>query len=262
MAATRTTRPRTIQSVDRVVRIIDLLAAAPAGRSLSSLAEDTSLKPQTVQSLLRTLEHHRLVRQSGRGTPYVLGPRLHEWTRRWLGQADWSLAAGAIVADFGKRLDEYVTLVQMRGQTIVHLVEQVPDRPLVVTPTAECPEYLHTMATARVLLAWLDEDERDRLVAKLPMTKRGPGSITDRRAFRRELIKVRRRGYAECIEEAGEGVVALAVPVPTAAGEAVLSLGVALPKVRHRDRPSLLGELRRTAGRISEACGARSNASA
>ena len=254
-------QPRTIQSVDRAMQIVDLLASCSAGHSLSIVAREMGLKPQTVQSLLRTLECHGLVSQAGRGEPYTLGPRVHEWSRRWLAGADWAAAAGSIVAELGDRLGEYVVLSQLRGDSLVHLVEKTPARSLVVTPSAESPEHLHTMATANVLLAWLGEEERARIVADLPMLKRGPKSITDRGVFLQRLGDVRRDGYVECIDEASEGVVALAVPVDTARGEGTLALGMALPKVRYRKREDLLAELRLTASKAGQACQARTQGS-
>lgn len=253
----RTNPSRTIQSVDRAMQMIELLASAPAGYPLSHLANEMGLKVQTAQSLLRTLEYHGLISQTARGEPYVLGPRVHDWSKRWLAGLDWATAAGPVVADFGARLGEYVVLSQLRGESLVHVAEKTPSRSLVVTPTAEGPEHLHTRATAKVLLAWLDKEEQDRIVAGLPMHKRGPGSITDRDVFAKRLCQIRRRGYAECIDEASEGVAALAVPVNTARGKGTLALGVALPKVRYRNRRSLLSELRSAAGKISKACGAR-----
>ncbi len=249
-------QPRTIQSLDRAVRLLDRLASTTEGSSLSGLARNMNLKPQTVQSLLRTLQCHGLVSQAGRGEPYVLGPRVHTWSRRWLTGVDWASAAGSIVADLGERLGEYVVLSQLRGDSLVHLVEKTPARSLVVTPSAESPEHLHTMATAKILLAWLGESEQARIVANLPMLERGPKSITDRGVFLKRLGDVRRQGYAECIDEASEGVVALAVPVDTARGEATLALGMALPKVRYREREELLAELRQAASKAGELCGA------
>lgn len=257
----RSSLPRIIQSVDRAMQIVDLLASCSAGHSLSTLANEMGLKPQTVQSLLRTLESHGLASQAGRGAPYTLGPRVHEWSRRWLAGADWAAAAGSIVADLGDRLGEYVVLSQLRGASLVHLVEKTPARSLVVTPSAESPEHLHTMATAKILLAWLGESERSRIVAGLPMLERGPQTITDRNVFLKRLREVRRDGYAECIDEASEGVVALAVPVDTARGHGTLALGMALPKVRYRKRQDLLAELRSAANKAGRACGARSEGS-
>ena len=60
---------RSVQSVDRAILILEVLANAPEGLSLRDLATRLFLAPQTAQSLLRTLELHEFIVQSGRGAP-------------------------------------------------------------------------------------------------------------------------------------------------------------------------------------------------
>ena len=50
--------PRTIQSLDRAVALLELLATRAEGLGLGRIAAQTGLPPQTVQGLLRTLQAH------------------------------------------------------------------------------------------------------------------------------------------------------------------------------------------------------------
>ena len=71
-----------------------------------------------------------------------------------------------------------------------------------------------------------------RLLAELelePLTER---SITDRDAFRAEIDKVRRQGYAVMDEENETGMRAVAVPLLNSQGHAFASLATAVPVFR------------------------------
>jgi IclR family pca regulon transcriptional regulator len=84
-------------------------------------------------------------------------------------------------------------------------------------------------AMGKVLLAHLSEPERERLIAELELTRRGPNSITSKRALRAELERVRANGLALGDEELAPGVRTLAAPVTGADGEVVAAIGIPVP---------------------------------
>ena len=113
------------------------------------------------------------------------------------------------------------------------------------TPTVETAGRLHTLATARVLLAHADAAEQKAVVATMGFEPAGPNAITDRKAFLRQLALTRKRGYALCLDESSEGCAAMAVPARDSQGAVVAALGIAVPRVRFakRRRAQLLAEL-------------------
>ena len=246
---------RTVQSVDRAVAIVTRLAGSQAGLSLTEVAKALALAPQTVQSLLRTLQHHGWVVQATPRGRYRLGPGLAQVVRRWHAEQDRAVLAEPFVTDLAKRLGEYVILAEWTGGVLVPLLEVRADRELAVRGEAYRPERLHTMATGKLLLAMLDETRRREIVASLPLARRGPNSITDRAALLAQLDAIGRAGVAVCEEESAAGVVALAAAVTAATGQAPAALGTALPLARYTParRDELLDELRRAGRAIASA---------
>jgi DNA-binding IclR family transcriptional regulator len=72
----------------------------------------------------------------------------------------------------------------------------------------------------------------ERLLEELPLEPLTSLSITDREAFRAEIEKVRRQGYAVMDEENELGMRAVAVPVFNSQGTAFASLATAVPVFR------------------------------
>jgi len=88
---------------------------------------------------------------------------------------------------------------------------------------------LHCSAMGKILLANLSDGERDRLIAELELTRRGPNSITSKRALRAELEEVRADGLAVGDEELAPGVRTIAAPVIGPDGEVVAAIGIPVP---------------------------------
>ncbi|MGH2855435.1 MAG: IclR family transcriptional regulator, partial [Solirubrobacteraceae bacterium] len=84
-------------------------------------------------------------------------------------------------------------------------------------------------AMGKVLLAYLPEPGRGRAISDLKLSRRGPNSITSKRALRAELEQVREKGVALGDEELGPGVRTIAAPVIGPDGEAIAAVGIPVP---------------------------------
>jgi IclR family pca regulon transcriptional regulator len=115
-------------------------------------------------------------------------------------------------------------------------------------------------AMGKVLLAGLAADERDTLLARLELPKRGPNSLTSKRALRSELEQVLADGYAVGDEELAPGVRTLAAPVTGPDGAVLAAIGMPVPAdafSREELLEVLLPPLRASARRISAALASR-----
>ncbi len=88
---------------------------------------------------------------------------------------------------------------------------------------------VHCTAMGKVLLAYLPDAEREQLIAGLQLTRRGPNSLTSKRALRAELEQIRVAGLAVGDEELAPGVRTIAVPVTDPDGEVLAAIGVPVP---------------------------------
>ncbi len=246
--------PRPIQSVERAFSILDVLAGEPAGLSLRDLAIRLFLPPQTVQSLLRTLELRELVVQAGRGAPYRIGPGLHRLASDRPSRDERGSLARVAVSNLAKDIGESVLLAELSGRRAAPLAQARFEQPLAVTPDSEGFQRLHTMATGKVLIAAMPATARTVFVHGLNLSPRTPVTITDPDQLLAELAVVAEQGWAETIEEAVPGIAALAVPIPTTGDQVPAALGTCLPTARYsaERRPELLAALHRYAREIQE----------
>ncbi len=84
-------------------------------------------------------------------------------------------------------------------------------------------------AMGKVLLANLPDRERERLIGELELTKRGPKSISSKKALRAELQQVSEDGIALGDEELAAGVRTIAAPVQGPDGDVIAAVGIPVP---------------------------------
>jgi IclR family acetate operon transcriptional repressor len=247
--------PRSVQSVDRAILILQALSTETGGLALRDLAARLFLPPQTVQSLLRTLELHDFVLQDGRGAPYQLGDGIRRLAGNRPSRDERGRLAHGPVLALANEIGESVLLDELTGRSAAGIAQARFEHALAVNPDSEGFQRLHTMATGKVLLAALPAPQRAIFVHGLNLSQRTPHTITDPDLLLGELQQVAAQGWAETLEEAVLGVAALAVPIPCPPGLPPASLGTCLPTARYTPerRPVLLAALQECAQDIADA---------
>lgn len=248
------TQSRLIQSVDRAINILKCLASEPKGVPLMVLSKKLDLPPQTLNSLLRTLQFHNLVQQMSRGEPYQLGSGLYQLTLQWTANQDRVQLARETVFTLAQTTGENVTLAELRGMTVFSIVEAQSNQPLRVSSECRSFAHIHVLATGKLLLAYQSEDRLEAILNQSPLIKVASKTITSPAIFRRNLARIRQQGYAVTIDEGADGVAAIAVPVHDLGGQVIAALGISMPTVRMTsDRQGvLLGALQRSASQIEK----------
>lgn len=212
MAAPAETKRRSgVQSIDRAVRLLELMAEAGGSLRLNDLAEATGLAQPTVHRLLRALVANGHVCQDA-SRQYALGPRLIR-----LGE----LAGDGLAVRAKPFLTELVELTGESGGVAVlerdqvTYVAQVPsDRPLSVVIEAGQQSPAHCTGVGRALLS-LGTDEKVReLLARTGLPPWTPDTNTDTRQLMVALRAVRHHGWAQDRGEYQIGVRCVAAPVP------------------------------------------------
>src|SRR5712691_10204789 len=152
---------KTIQSVDRAVRILKALGEHPGRLGLSDLADRVGLAKTTVHGLLRTLQDHGLVEQHPESDKYQLGPELLQLGNSYLDLNELRSRGLAWSELLATRVGEAVRVGVPHGEgmLVIHHVFR-PDASLQVLEVgAVLP--LHATALGKAVLAHLDEEVRD-----------------------------------------------------------------------------------------------------
>ena len=185
-----------VQVIERMFALIDVLASREEAISLKEISEKTGLHPSTTHRILNDLATGRFVDRPESGS-YRLGMRLLELGNLVKGRLNVRDAALVPMRDLHKLIQQPVNLSLRQGDEIIYVERAYSERSgMQVVRAIGGRAPLHLTSTGKLFLA-ADDPQRVRAYA----TRTGlPGhtrnSITQLPQLERELVKTRHAGVA------------------------------------------------------------------
>jgi IclR family transcriptional regulator, acetate operon repressor len=240
----------TVQSVDRAVTILELLAVhGTAG--VTQLARTLGVHKSTASRLVAALERRQLVEQIEERGHYRLGVGVLKLAAATNARLDLAQAARTVCRRLASETGETVNLVVLSGGAALY-VDQV-DGASSLSSYNWVGQHIpiHATSNGKVLASERDGPELTRLLGELVAFT--PSTITDRAVLDAQLAGVRAKGYAFAADELDIGLTAVAAPVRDAHGEIVASVSVSGPSFRFAEArvDEIVPLLRTAAGEIS-----------
>jgi len=215
----------------RALHLLKAFTAERPERSLSDLARTVGLNKTTTYRLLTALLSEGMVARAPGGEAFRLGPEVLALGSRAQGASDLRAAARAELVALAAETRETATLEILVGREVLILDEVMGSHVMGTVPSVGTRWPAHATSTGKNLLAHLPEPVLEAMLRE-PLSSPTPRAVTDPAALRRELARVRERGYAVSLEELEPGFVAVAAPVRAADGSVVAAISLGGPKVR------------------------------
>ena len=249
-----TPRP-TIQVLERVFSLLDMLAAQRDPVSLKQISETTGLHPSTAHRILNDLTIGRYVDRPHAGS-YRLGMRLLELGNLVKARLDVREAALAPMRELHKLTHQPVNLSMRQGDEIVYIERTYSERSgMQVVRAVGGHAPLHLTSVGKLFLAHDDPPRVRAYATRTGLTGHTRNSITDLVRLERELARVRTSGHARDDEELELGVRCMAAGIFDDQGKLIAGLSVSAPADRLED--AWLDRVIGTAAQISAALGYR-----
>ena len=238
----------------RAIGLLKAFTPEQPRRRVVELSRALGLNKTTAYRLLTALESEGMVEREGE--VYRLGPELLAMGARACGAGDLRAAARVELETLASDTRETATLEMLVGRHMLILDEVRGHYVLGTLPWAGTRWPVHATSTGKVLLADMPGDALEHFLSE-PLESYTARTLTEAAALRREVARVRQRGYAVSSEELEPGFVAVGAPVRAAGGRVVAALSLGGPKVRLTpERLETFAEaLVDAAGRASERLG-------
>lgn len=220
------------KSIYRTLDLLSALGGFPDGAGVNELAAHLGFPPSTAHRLLRVMVSRGFAAQDPVSKRYTLGPSV----TRLAHQASNGLSLKDLARPHIEALaaaTQETTFFSLRdGDRLVYVdcINTGHALQILGTPGDRVP--LHATSQGKAILAYMDAEERDRLLSRLDFQRFTDATITDLEVLKEQMSAVRERGFATQIEEREPGVLAAAAPVLDAHGRSLAAVCVGAPVFR------------------------------
>jgi len=246
-----------VQSLVRALRLLQEVADAGDGITLTEVANRVGLPVSSAHRLLSTLQLEGFVRFDGERTLWFVGVKAFTVGNAFLRARDLVQVARPYMRGLMEQCDETVNLAVEDGGQIIYLA-QIECRQMMralASPGARVP--MHSSAVGKVLLAYMNPLLQQPLLDRMKLERFTANTITGRERFLRTLAEIRAQGYGFDDEEHAVGLRCVAAPIFNEAREAIAGISLSGPAARVTDKRfrELAGLVQRTARVITREFG-------
>ena len=229
-------RSGSVQSIDRVLDILETLSSVPQGMNLSDLAQATRLHVSTTHRLVNTLADRGYVRKDAHTGKYRLTLRLFAVSQRVSAMLGLLSVSERYLEELANFSGEAVHLVERSGSEVVYLYKFEPFQHVVnMGSYVGGHNPMYCTGVGKSILARLKDEEVDAIWHGTPIQPFTPYTIVRLEDMRRDLELIRQRGYAIDNQEHEQGVRCIAAAICDWEGNPVGAVSIAAPNQRMTD---------------------------
>jgi DNA-binding IclR family transcriptional regulator len=245
-----------IQVIERVFTLIDLLSSRQEAMSLKEISENTGLHPSTAHRILNDLTLGHYVDRSEPGS-YRLGLKMLELGNLVKARLNIRDVALEPMQQLHHLIDESVNLSLRQGDEIVYIERAFSDKSgMQVVRAIGGRAPLHLTSVGKLFLSQEGPEELELYAKRTLLKGSTKNSITDLGALKAELSRVRNFKRATDNEELELGVRCIAVGIYDDQEQLVAGLSISAPAERLDE--TWMTMLVKTAQDISSAMGHKS----
>jgi DNA-binding IclR family transcriptional regulator len=224
-------RTYTITSLQRGLRLLSLFALEEKGLSAKDVARLSSLPVSTVHRFLVNLESAGFLTCDSAGI-YHLGIACVSLSQAMRGQLDVRAASLPYLQELNHLTRETVHLTVRHGLAAVYVEKLDSPEPLRIHSRIGAMVPLYCTAVGKVLLAYLSETERGKILEQLELKRFTENTASNLQELQTELKRTRKNGCACDLEEHELHIRCIAAPIWDHSGTVNASLSVTGPAVR------------------------------
>jgi len=227
------TRPNyPIKVLNKSLSILEILLQHGAAMSMTEISEKLGLYPSTIHRILDTLKHWGYVEQEPHTQKYQLGMKLIELGMTKLHQMDLAREVTPYLKELVRQCNETVHLGVLEEGEVLYLAKEESSQTIRMCSYVGKRAPLHCTALGKVLLAYLPEGERKKILGKRELPRLTDKTITDKMELEKELNEVKKQGVALDRGENEKDVRCIAAPIRDYQGKIIAAVSISGPAFR------------------------------
>jgi DNA-binding IclR family transcriptional regulator len=221
--------PQGAQAALRAIRLLKLFTAETPEMQLAEISTVSGLNKTTTHRLLQALRSEELLDRNPGNGAYRLGPGMMALGIQALSSNELRLRARPLLKRLAEETGETATLEVPVDDTMLILDEVTSKHFLGASGNVGTRWPIHATSTGKALIAF-EQHGSDRLGPKLSALT--ASTITQFEKLEKELGDIRRRGFAEVVDELEVGLSGVGAVVRGGMGEVLGALSICGPSQR------------------------------
>jgi IclR family acetate operon transcriptional repressor len=219
-------------TIERVLDILDTVAASPKPLSATDINEVLGLPKATAHRLCSELEAHGYLLKRINGKSYQPGNRLYDVAVGVLANARFSATRHAILSALSDKVGETCNIAYPDGLSMAYSDRVETKAPLRLQFSIGMRVPLYCTASGKLYLSTLPKSRRKSVINKLKLEQLAKNTITDPDVLLAELDMIDKRQVSIDNQELYDDVIAIAVPIKDKNGRFYSSLAIQAPVSR------------------------------
>lgn len=220
-------------TVGKALSVLDAVAEKGGPVRFAELLADSNLPKATLYRLLQTLVSQRMLTLDADTGTYALGPRLMRFAH-----AAWSIASLGPIARphldaLSAEVDQTIHLAQLDHGQVLYLDKRNAARPISMFSDAGKIGPAYCTGVGKAMLAHLGAEALDEALAQQSWFAHTSKTRTTAEALKADLATIRVNGFAFDDEEHEPGIICIAVPILTEAGQPLGAMSITSSTLRH-----------------------------
>jgi IclR family KDG regulon transcriptional repressor len=225
-------RSDNVRSVEKAIEILLAFSEEKPQLSLLEICGLTNMPKSTVYRLITTMEGRGFIEHNIVSGKYQPGSPLLKLANIVLKNYDLKEIALPVMNELRDLTGETINLYAKRGLDRVCIAQAEGFHYLRRSSAIGDVLPLYCGASGKLLLAYQNEDEIEKVVKNTGLRAWTENTISDLNLFRKELRLIRKQGYAYSHGEREVGVSSFAAPIKNHNGQLIAALSISGPDAR------------------------------
>jgi len=248
----------TIRTINRVCDILNCFSNRITRLTLTEISNKVGIPKSTTHRLLEALKSQGFVNYDVNNRTFQLGYQLIRWGTDAQAGVDVRNIAWPYLQELTDVTGETSVLTIRNGYAGFCLEMCESSHPMRLSMRVGQPLDLHAGSSAKILWAFLPDEEIQEILQHIKLVPLMDRTITDPNQIVEELHIIRERGYARSFEETDKDAMGVSAPIYNHRMELVAGVGVIAPisRVTEDVEKKMVDKVVRTANLISKLMGA------
>jgi len=221
-----------IKVLDKSLSVLEILLQNHSSMSITEISKKLGLYPSTIHRILDTLKHWGYVEQEPDTQKYQLGLKVLELGMAKIHQMNLAKEAIPYLKELVNQCNETVHLGILEKEGVLYLAKEESSQTIRMCSYVGKRAPLHCTALGKVLLAYLPEGERKKILGRRGLLRLTEKTITDKEELEKELRVVKKQGFALDKGENEKDVRCIAAPIKNYQGKVIAAISISSPAYR------------------------------